>query len=169
MDLLSKKPVTVRISAQSQLRKLPPEIAQRLAARLRGGTAGSGASGGAAQGATGTGAAASGAPPPAAGQATGSAQGPSGGTPNGPGGARGGADFQQMVNRLPQVALADLQKGEAVILVATEGADSGPVTAITLLGGVEPLLTASPRASQAFTLSPWNLGGAAEGGGEPNP
>ncbi|HKM91679.1 MAG TPA: hypothetical protein VJX29_13780 [Candidatus Acidoferrales bacterium] len=157
MDLLSKKPVTVRISAKSQLRTLPPEIAMRLAMRLRGGGPGG---------------------PPGAGAAPAGGAGapPAAGAPAGPGGApgggpRGGGDFQQIVNRLPQVTLADLQKGEAVMLVSTEGASSGEVTAITLLGGVEALLTASPQGSQAFTLSPWTLGGgaAAEAGAEPNP
>jgi hypothetical protein len=56
--------------------------------------------------------------------------------------------------------LADLKKGEAVMLVATEGASE--VTAITLLAGVEPLLEA-PAASQDL-LSSWSMGsgGAAE-------
>jgi len=76
-----------------------------------------------------------------------------------------------MINRLPLVTLADLQKGEAVILVASEGSSSAEVTAITLLGGVEPILTATPRGAQGFTLSPWTMGGGAmgEGGVEPNP
>src|SRR6266567_6015000 len=37
-DLLSKKAVQVKITAESQLRKLPPEIAQRIAARFKNGT-----------------------------------------------------------------------------------------------------------------------------------
>ena len=149
-DLLSKKTVTVQVSAQSQLRKLPPQLAQMLAMGLRGGAGGGpGAPGGA-----------PGNPGGAAGTAPGGAAGDATARPRG--------DFQQLVNRLPQVTLADLQKGDAVILVATESGESGPVTAITLLGGVEPLLTASARATQAFTLSPWALGGGGGEGGEPN-
>ena len=34
-DLLSKKPARVKITQDSQLRKLPPEMAQRIAARLK--------------------------------------------------------------------------------------------------------------------------------------
>ena len=49
-----------------------------------------------------------------------------------------------MLTRLPAVTVNDFQKGDAVILVSTEGNDSG-VTAITMVGGVEPILTASPR------------------------
>ena len=43
-----------------------------------------------------------------------------------------------------------------MILVSTEGNDSG-VTAITMVGGVEPILTASPGSQ--MTLSPWSLSG----------
>ena len=35
-DLVSKKPIIVRITPESQLRKLPPPMAQRIAARLKG-------------------------------------------------------------------------------------------------------------------------------------
>jgi hypothetical protein len=67
----------------------------------------------------------------------------------------GGADFQQLLNRLPEVKLTDLQKGDAVILVATQGSANSAPSAITLLSGVEALLTASPTA--ASVLSPWSL------------
>lgn len=77
-------------------------------------------------------------------------------------------DFQQLLSRVPAAALADLEKGGAVMIVATEGGASGQVTAITLLVGVEPILTASPREAQALMLSPWSFGGA-EGREEANP
>ncbi|HXZ39248.1 MAG TPA: hypothetical protein VEG68_00810, partial [Terriglobales bacterium] len=64
-------------------------------------------------------------------------------------------------NRMPAVTLADLQKGAAVMIVATEGSASSQPTAVTLLTGVEEILTASPDSSRAaMLLSPWNLGGA---------
>jgi hypothetical protein len=66
--------------------------------------------------------------------------------------------MQQMLSRAPAIQLSDLQKNEAVMVVATEGASD--VTAITLLAGVEPLLEA-PAASNL--LSNWSMGG---GGGE---
>jgi hypothetical protein len=62
-----------------------------------------------------------------------------------------------MLNRIPPVTIADLQKGDAVMIVATQGT-AGGVMAITLLGGVEPILEAAPRGSQPTFLSPWNLG-----------
>ena len=45
-DLISKKTVTVKIAPESQLRRLPPQMAQFMAARLKGGGAGVGAGGG---------------------------------------------------------------------------------------------------------------------------
>jgi hypothetical protein len=149
MDLLTKQTVTVKIAADSQIRKLPQPMAQRIAMRLKGQTpegAPAGAGGGAPTG---------GAPPNAAGAGTG---GPPQGPPGGAYGARaGGGDLQQMLSRLPAVTLSDFQKGDAVILVSTEGSDAG-VTAITMVGGVEPILTASPG-SQGMMLSPWSLSG----------
>ena len=64
---------------------------------------------------------------------------------------------------MPAAHLADFQKGDAVMIVSTEGTSSGGVTAITMLGGIEPILAAAPTGVQSMTLSPWNLGG---GGGE---
>jgi len=68
-----------------------------------------------------------------------------------------------MLSRLPAVKVIDFQKGDAVILVSTQGTES-EVTAITLLGGVEPILTAAPAGSQAMVLSPWSLGSSAAEG-----
>lgn len=83
------------------------------------------------------------------------------------GGMRPGGppDFQQILSRLPSSTLADLnlQKGDAVIILATEGTPSSAGTAITLLSGVEPILQAAPSASQIMMLTPWNLGGAPGG------
>lgn len=63
-----------------------------------------------------------------------------------------------MISRLPAVTLADLQKEDAVMIVSTLGSGGPEVTAITLLGGVEPILTASPNGmSAAALLSGWNL------------
>jgi hypothetical protein len=154
-DLVSKKPVVVKITTESQLHKLPPEIAQRIAIRLKGamppGTPGAGGGNQAGSNA----AAAAGAGGPAR---------PNPAMANGGGGMRqGGAqDFQQILNRMPAVTLTDLHKGDAVLIVATEGSASG-ATAITLLSGVEPILQAAPSASQAMMLTPWSLGGAPGG------
>jgi hypothetical protein len=75
-------------------------------------------------------------------------------------------DFQQMLSRMPAVTLNDLHKGDAVLMVTTEGTPSTTSTAITLLSGVEPILEAAPSGSEAMMLAPWSLGGAPMGGGD---
>jgi hypothetical protein len=157
MDLISKKAVVVKITNQSQLRKLPPELAQRIAFRLR--AAAAGAQGGAASGqSAGANQLAVGGGGQSAASATGAGR-PGGGAP----------EFQQMVNRIPAASLADFQKGDVVMVVSTEGADVGGVTAITLLGGVEPILAAAPSGSQAMNLLPWSLGAGGADTGTDNP
>ena len=149
-DVLGKKTLTVRLTAESQMRKLPAQIAQRIAFLLK---APAGAPGAPSQAAPAT-TVSSGGAPRGAGFDPGGAGGPGAGGPG-----RGGApDFQQMMNRLPAVTLADLQKDEAVMIVSTSGTSSSEVTAVTLLSGVEPILTASPNgAGAAALLAGWNL------------
>ena len=159
-DLLSKKAVVVKITSESQLHQLPQQMAQRIAVRLKGSMP-AGTPGAAGAGAAGAGSSAAGkGSPETVGSAT-SGGGANGGPPGSPR-AGGGADFQQILNRMPAVTLADLHKGDAVVVVATEGATSAS-TAITLLTGVEPILQAAPTAGQAMMLTPWSLGGAPAG------
>jgi hypothetical protein len=168
-DVLSKKTVEVKTTADSQLHKIPPEIAQRFAARLKGGgspgVAGANASANSSQSA---GNSAPSGPPGAVTNASGSGgSGSIGSTQAGGGGMGGGRspDFQQLLSRLPSSTLADLQlkKGDAVVILATQGTPTTASTAITLLSGVEPILQAAPNATQAMMLTPWSLGGAPGG------
>jgi hypothetical protein len=163
-DLSSKKNVMVKVTPDSQLRQLPAEMAQRIAARLRGAAGGPGSSGAGTGGANG--------------RAAGDAQAksaPDTGTPagapdsgnaarrNGMGGRPGGAvDLQQILSRAPAVAITDLHKGDAVVILTTDS-KMGSGTAIKLFSGVEPILQAAPNAAQAMMLAPWNLSG---GGGD---
>jgi len=156
-DLATKKPITLKITDESQLRKLPQPMAQRIAARLKGLPPDAQSSASAA-GAANAGQTMKPNGPPAGG----SAAGGSGGSGR-PGGG-GSADLQQMINRMPAALLADLQKGDAVMVVATEGGANGVSTVITLLGGVEPILEASPKSGASTILSPWSL--SSGGGGE---
>lgn len=50
-------------------------------------------------------------------------------------GVRRGASLQQMFESLPAVTAADLKKGDAVVVTATEGADASRATAATLVTG----------------------------------
>lgn len=160
-DLATKKNETVVISDASDLHAMPPEMA----ARFGGGGAagarrpvGAGASAGGGQ---------AGAERPAGPPAGGP---PAGGPPSGGSGGFGGrpggraADLATMIPRLPKTTLAALKPGEALMIVASGNGNAGPFTAITLLSGVEPLLT-GPAGSE-MTISPWSLGsGGGEGGG----
>lgn len=130
-DLASKKQVTIHVPADAQMRKLPDRIAQMLAARLKGASDG----GNGARSASGD-----------AGAGAGSRRG-------------GGMDPQQILSRAPAIHFADLQKGDAVMLVSTAGATD--VTAITLVAGVEPILEAP--AGQDL-LSNWSMSSGPEGG-----
>jgi hypothetical protein len=158
MDLVAKKSITVKVTADTQLRKLAPAMAQRIAMRLKGAPADAPAGG-------------NGAGNPAAkpAEAAGGGQAASGqagaGRPGGAGGAgAGGGDLQQALSRMPAATLADLQKGDAVMIVTTEGTQEGGVTAITLLAGVEPLLQASGAST---ILTPWTMSGAPGGDAAP--
>jgi len=166
-DAIAKSAVVVKVSADSLVWKLPPEVDQRFAARLKG-TAG----GGDQAGANGKGIGARGAPS-SAGSAhaeTGSQAGTESRAargPRGPGG-NGPPDFQRVLDRLPKSKLADLQKGDAVMIVSAEAADSSTATVIKLIAGVDAILRASPDRSASSLLSPWSLN-ASGGEGESAP
>lgn len=166
-DLLSKKSVQVKVTADSQVRSLPPEMAKRIAMRLKGAAAG--AIPGAASGATSANGG-SGNPGSANNSQTQPAAGPPSGTAfggNGTGGRLAGApDFQQMLSHLPAASLTDLHKGDAVIVLSTEGT-AGVGTAVTLVSGVEPLLQAAPSASSAALLTPWSMSAPSGDAGGP--
>ena len=77
-------------------------------------------------------------------QAAGSAAGPGGQSRGGPGGPGmrpgGGPNIQDMLERLPTIALADVKTGDTIIVSSTQGADPGRLTAITLVSGADTLL-----------------------------
>jgi hypothetical protein len=159
-DLVSKKSITVRITAESQLRKLPAPMAQRIAMRLNG-TSTEGTSSAPTPSGAGTTANAGQTAKPSGPPSGGAESGGSGGM--GRSGGGGTADLQQTISRMPAATLADLQKGDAVMIVATEGGANGVSTVITLLGGVEPILEASPKSNPSTILSPWSLSSGAGG------
>ena len=157
-DLTSKEPVELKVTGESQMRKLPQPMAQRIALSLKGAAAEADGGNAAAKAPDAT----SSANPAVGGQkAGGDAGGAAGGPPR-----NGGSDLQQMLSRLPVSPLGDFQKGDAVMIVATAGQNDGPSTIITLLGGVEPILQSSARGQAASMLTPWSLseGGGAETG-----
>jgi hypothetical protein len=93
-NLATKTPLAVKFTMDSKVRRMSPELAQRVATRLRGSK-----------------------------------------------GSDGGAeDLQQLFERMPVMAVADLKAGEAIIVSATAGTSADEVTAINLFAGVEPIL-----------------------------
>jgi hypothetical protein len=132
-DLSTKKPVTVRITADVQMRRLDDNVAAMLAVRLKGNP-----SGGGGRGANGGGAGTNG-----GGQRSFNQRGGQGG---------GAMNLESVLDRAPEIQLGTLKKGDAVMIVATE--DASGLSAVKLLAGVEPLLEA-PEA--ADLLSSWSL------------
>jgi hypothetical protein len=128
-DLATKKVVTVDVTANSDIRKMPAQMAAMFAARNGGGDAS---------------------------QAGGGRRG-GGGQAGGGGGRSGGADLAQMIARMPTITLADLHKGDATMIVAAEPAPgANTLTAVTVLTGVDPILTANPNGGMSLSMS---LGG----------
>jgi hypothetical protein len=160
-NLQSKKPVLVHINPSTLSRRLDPTVAAALARRLRPDLANTGAAGAGGPGGAG--------PPngPPAGASQGTPGGQGGfrgagggfGGPGGPGGGAGGnGDLQQILTRMPALALSELKKGDAVIVSSSKGPDDSSVTAFTFVAGVEPFLAAAPRNTRGqVNLGSWNL------------
>jgi hypothetical protein len=169
-DLATKKNVLVKVTTNSEIKTLPAMMATRLAAMSKGGAAGAPGAGGPGGGGVSGGGRPAGAPgaggPPAGGTPEGGMGRPGGGGMGAGGGRAGGGDLSSMVARLPEVTLSTLKAGDALMIVGTQTqAGTTGITAITVLSGVEPLLTAP--GGNTMTLSPWSMGGApgGEGGG----
>lgn len=140
-DLETKKPLVVKVTADSNMKRLEDPIAQMIARRVHpenyegrgGGRGGAGGDAGGGRGGAGGG-----------------------------GGGRGG-DLQQMLDRQPAVTLAGLKVGEPIVISSAVGAASDHIMAITMLAGVEPILR-SPGKPE-MSLGGWNLGGGGDMGG----
>lgn len=149
-DLATKKMMTVKVTADSDVRKLPPQAAAMFAARAKSGEGAGHVGGEHARPAAEAGAAS-----------------PQGGERQR---RSAGMDLSQMLSRLPTETLGDLKVGDAVMIVASQqDPGSSEASAVTLLSGVEPILSATPKGTAAMTLSPWQVGGGEPdaGGGSP--
>jgi hypothetical protein len=182
-DLATGKPVLVRTTADSKLHQLPPAIAEMIAQfnSNGGGKSPEGQGGPPRRASTGAEAGAEGFRP-AGGEgnrpagAEGGRPGMERGNESAAGGMPGGGppgDFNQMLEHTPPLSLNELKPGEPLIVVSTEGAKPGEVTAIAVLSGVEPILRARPKGSQEVRLGPWSMGGGGgvseTGGAGPGP
>jgi hypothetical protein len=154
-DWLTKKTVTIHVTPDSNMRRLDPQMAQIIAARLLAGSGHPSGLSGNHEGASG-------------GQQGGQAWHQNGGaawqhgaaSEHGaePAGQSGGNLLARVLARSPEVHLSDLRKGDAVMIVATSG-NPDSATAIRVVTGVEPMLRASASGSQSMFSSAWSLDG----------
>jgi hypothetical protein len=141
-NIQTKKDMTIVVGDNSVLKQFPAEMAQRMAQfqAMQAGGIQPGGQGGMR-------------PPRAA--------NPQGGQPSGEGqtggqrpaqgggmGMRAGGSIDDMLDRFPNITVADLKVGDMIAASSTKGADSDRVTAIKLLSGVEPFLKAPQGARQ---------------------
>jgi hypothetical protein len=116
-DMQTKQPLTIVVKQDAVLRRFPA-AGEMGGMMMMARPAGGGGAGGQT--------------PAAGGQAAG--QGP-----GGPGRA-GGGNMQEMLERLPTIALADVKVGDTIIVSSTKGADPTRLTAISLISGADTLL-----------------------------
>ena len=145
-DLKTRKTFFIKIAPGTRLRRLPERTASMLGRSLQ--RTGGGRRGGFGGGRGGRG---------GSGRfGNGGGGGPEGGSPG---------NFQQMLESAPKFTLAELKRGDALIVNITGGnvtggnstseepaasAEGNPPTAVTILAGVEPLLRAAPQAAERF-------------------
>jgi hypothetical protein len=142
-NLQTKKPVPVKTNSATQLRRIDEQTANMLARRMRPATPGE--------------ASPQGGPPPAAERAAGGDGAPGGRGFGGGRGSGGGGDLQQVLDRSPQLSLAELKKGDAIIVSGTKVPEGAPITAFSFVAGVEPFLAAAPRTAGQVNLGSWSL------------
>ena len=168
-NLQTKKPVVVKVNADSTLKRVPQEMGFMLARMVQGGNTVAAPGTGNGTG-NGTGHVPGGPEGPSSGpagdrprMAQGAAPAVAGVPPGDgmvPGGPRGGSragDFSQMVERMPVFNISELKLGDAIMVASSVGPDPGRVTAITLLAGVEPLLTAPAGQANRQMNASWNF------------
>ena len=116
-DMQTKQPLTIVIKNDAVLRKFPAAGEGGMMMMMGGRPGGQAPAGaGAAQGA-----------------------GPGGGTRMGGG---GGMNMQEVLEKLPTIAIADVKVGDTIIVSSTKGADPSRLTAISLITGADTLLNA---------------------------
>jgi hypothetical protein len=166
-DLTTKKPITINIKPDTQLKRLDDATALLMARRLNPSfqAAGGGRGGGRGQG----GGNADGGAAPAAAPGGGGLAGGFAGRAGGAGGAgRGGGrntDQNKVLDQQPTIELADLKAGEPVVVTGGPSSDMAKMTAVSVVAGVDPILRAAPQNGPDPLGGNWNFGDAGGGGG----
>ncbi len=142
-DLQTKQPLTIVVKQDAVLRRFP-SAAEMGGMSMMG--RGPGANG------------AGGQPPAGGGNRPNGGQGgpPAGARPGGGpgagggmGGRGGGMNIQDMLERLPTIAIADVKVGDTIIVSSTKGADPTRLTAISVISGADTLLNMMAARQQA--------------------
>jgi hypothetical protein len=145
-DLTTKKPITINIKPDTQLKRLDDATALLMARRLNPtfqnetGRGGRGGQGGQAPG--------------------GGAGGNFAGRGGQGGGGRGGrnADPNKLLDQQPTIELADLKAGEPVVVTGGASSDMAKLTATSVVAGVDPILRAAPDRGADPLAGNWNFG-----------
>jgi|SRR5579863_528387 len=164
-DLTTKKPITINIKPDTQLKRLDDATALLMARRLnptfqnetgRGGRGGGGGGRGPAANPSTNG------QPPSTGVAAFAGRGGQGG------GGRGGrnADPNKLLDQQPTIELADLKAGEPVVVTGGPSSDMATLTATSVVAGVDPILRAAPDRGPDPLAGNWNFGELGGGGQE---
>jgi hypothetical protein len=133
-EIQASQPITVVISRDSLLRRLPPDMVTQVMKRMRGSQSGS--------------------------------------SERRPADEADEPDWQETLERLPALTIADLKPGERVIVSSTRGAQPGRVTAIGFFTGGDALIKLLQEQQTAQRGNGVNLGlglpgGVLEGIGRP--
>lgn len=137
-----KKPITLLITKDSVMHRIPPQMAQGVARRLAAqdpdaAPAPAGANG--AQSSPGANR------PAGAGDGQRSAGATGQGGPGG--GGRGNIDIPQMIDMLPNIPLSDLKAGDILAVASSASGDPANVTAIKLVAGMDGVINALAAAA----------------------
>jgi co-chaperonin GroES (HSP10) len=150
-DIQTKQPLTIVVKQDAVLRKFPAASEMAGGMMMRpGGGGGAPPAGGGGQAVVVQGG-------PAGGQGAGGGARPGGG----PGG--GGMNIQDMLERLPTIALADVKVGDTIIVSSTKGADPSRLTAISLISGADTLLNMLAARQQQAGQTPNPAAGLGSG------
>jgi hypothetical protein len=157
-DLTSKKPITISVKPDTQLKRLDDATALLMARRLnptfqndigRGGRGARNADAGGQASTTGV--------------ANFAGRGGQGG-----GAGRGGrnADPNKLLDQQPTIELPDLKVGEPVVVTGSPSSDMAKLTATSVVAGVDPILRAAPEKGADPLAGNWNFGELGGGGPE---
>ncbi len=128
-DIQTKKPVIIAIGNTSVLKQFPAEMAQRLAMMQAMRSGGAQPPNGGGQGNR-----------PPQGNTAGEGEGRPNGMGQGGGMRGGGGSIDEMLERFPNITVADLKVGDMIAVSSSKTANADKITAIKLLSGVEPFL-----------------------------